>query len=430
VVAEVVSSPLPETDLTLSQFRAESGRSLDDFPSGVVISPSYSKVRRQGRKGDSDPFSLNVISSEEKKVKDEVHSDLQAKSEEEAAADTFSQIEDYQSETTTAAMKGPRRILIFLKSLQPIKFDQTVLKLDLEKEVGGDVTVFLNQDQYVINEIVQANQKSIILNLSLNKEITGNIFSEGIPLENLEGDQFEKALTILNTTRFLLDKILLSSKPEIEKKAQLEKKIIVVISTVEPITEDVRTLLKTKLDESFQPTQTVVLVNEPQQVVTEEYRSVIVPILVSITLDHDTSKLAGNLYYGSQSLESIQDEAKRNEALEILGIVNTVLESYFQSHITTTINYELKPEVNFNEYEFSADSAPNKVQPETQTEGPTDPADSVDEYFLADDPNLPQSESYLYYDDGDYEENIAGRTESPINYEDVDFGLIQEITRI
>merc|ERR1712062_587624 len=61
MLALVVPSPLPETDLTLSEFRAEAGRGLEDSPGGVVISASYSKVRRQGRKGDSDPFSLNII---------------------------------------------------------------------------------------------------------------------------------------------------------------------------------------------------------------------------------------------------------------------------------------------------------------------------------------------------------------------------------
>merc|ERR1719220_2584668 len=221
--------------------------------------------------------------------------------------------------------------------------------------------------------------------------------------------------------------MLVSSRAENELRNQLEKKIIVLINSLVPISGEARTLLKTKLEERFQQTQSVVLVNEPQQLVNEEYRSVPVPILVSITVDNDTSKLGGNLYYGSQSLESIQDEAKRNEALEILGIVTSVLESYSQSHRTTTINYELKPEVNFYEYEFTADSVNNKLQGETQTD---QPADIVDEYFLSDDPNLPESESYLYYGDEDYEENIVGGTESPINYEDVDFGLIQEITRI
>ena len=132
-------------------------------------------MRRQGRKGDLDPFSVNSINSHsgDIKVKDQVDND-QTKPEEEIEASN-SQIE----ETTTAAVKGPSRILIFLKFYkQPIMFDQSVLKFDLEKEVGGDVTVFVNQDQYVINEIVQGNQKSIILNLSLgqkNKDITGAV---------------------------------------------------------------------------------------------------------------------------------------------------------------------------------------------------------------------------------------------------------------
>eukprot|EP00091_Calanus_sinicus_P014709 TRINITY_DN32356_c0_g1_i1.p1 TRINITY_DN32356_c0_g1~~TRINITY_DN32356_c0_g1_i1.p1 ORF type:complete len:139 (-),score=27.61 TRINITY_DN32356_c0_g1_i1:57-473(-) len=44
-------SPLPQ-GLTLSQFRQE-GRSLEDKPEGVsvVVSRSYAKIRRQGKKG-------------------------------------------------------------------------------------------------------------------------------------------------------------------------------------------------------------------------------------------------------------------------------------------------------------------------------------------------------------------------------------------
>ena len=39
----MINSPI-QTDLTLSEFRAEAGRGLEDSPGGVVISASYSKV--------------------------------------------------------------------------------------------------------------------------------------------------------------------------------------------------------------------------------------------------------------------------------------------------------------------------------------------------------------------------------------------------
>ena len=45
VITSLITLSYIQTDLTLSQFRAESGRSLEDSPGvGVVISASYSKV--------------------------------------------------------------------------------------------------------------------------------------------------------------------------------------------------------------------------------------------------------------------------------------------------------------------------------------------------------------------------------------------------
>ena len=59
------------------------------------------------------------------------------------------QIHDYYSETATTTMKAPRRIIIFLKHEKP-NFDTSVFKIDLEREVAGDVSIFLNQDQELL----------------------------------------------------------------------------------------------------------------------------------------------------------------------------------------------------------------------------------------------------------------------------------------
>ena len=114
-----------------------------------------------------------------------------------------SQIEEYDSEPTTTTKKARRRILIFLK-YEASTFDPSVLEIDLERELLGDVSIFLNQDQDLIKEIVTGNPNSVILNLSVSSgnELTGNIFSGGVPLEDLEGGLFEEALNILNISCF------------------------------------------------------------------------------------------------------------------------------------------------------------------------------------------------------------------------------------
>jgi len=53
--------PLPQTELTLTEFRAEGRRSLEPINNFVMISPSYRQVRRQGRKGETLPIKFPTL---------------------------------------------------------------------------------------------------------------------------------------------------------------------------------------------------------------------------------------------------------------------------------------------------------------------------------------------------------------------------------
>ena len=371
-------------------------------------------MRRQGRKGDLDPFFKNTL---ETKVEDKMSS-------------VKSQIENYYSEPTTTE-KAPRRLLVFLKLDRP-SLDPALLKLDLERELGADVSIFLNQDQDLIREIVEGNPSSVILNLSVapgSHELTGNIFSEGVPLENLEGDQFEEALQILNTTRYLLEKILMSSKHETEKVMIGGKKIIVMINSVFPISQEVISLLKARLEEAFAPPTVIVIhINESQEVLNREYRTDKIPILVTITVDRDTKNISGNLFYGTEALDNIQEEEKRNEAFEILDIVKGSLETNFLPQISTEPNVKPIQVNSFDFYEYESSAGDGQVL-QSQVHGDV-PRVVVDDYFMADESDLPETKNYLYYEDEveEYDDGIVGVTNPPTSYEDVDFGLIQEIT--
>jgi len=58
----ILPSPLQQDGISISEIRPESGRSIH-APHGVIITQSYSKIRRQGRKGDPDPFAINALQS-------------------------------------------------------------------------------------------------------------------------------------------------------------------------------------------------------------------------------------------------------------------------------------------------------------------------------------------------------------------------------
>ena len=159
---------------------------------------------------------------------------------------------------------------------------------------------------------------------------------------------------------------------------------------------------------------------------TNQYQA---SILVTITVDKGTKNLSGNLYYGTEVLENIQDQHKRNEAFEILDIVKSSLETNFAPQISTIANIELKPEVNsFDFYEYESSAGDGQVL-QSQVHGDS-PRVVVDDYFMADEDDLPETKNYLYYEDEveDYDDERVGVTNSPSSYEDVDFGLIQEIT--
>ena len=394
----------------------------------ISILSKYIKVRRQGRKGDVDPFLLNNINTlgGGYHTKDVTTSTA---SQDILATTVNSQIEKYDSEPTTTTKKARRRILIFLK-YEASTFDPSVLEIDLERELLGDVSIFLNQDQDLIKEIVTGNPNSVILNLSVSSgnELAGNIFSGGVPLEDLEGGLFEEALNILNTTRTLLENIIMSSKTE--RNIDVDKKIIVMVNSVLPISEEVMTLLKTRLQEAFPPpTVIVILINQSQEVLNQQYKTDKIPILVTITVDSVTQKLSGNLYYGSEGLENIQDLEKRNDAFEILDIVKSSLETNFIPQNFAKARIEAEPEENsfdFYQYESSA------VSEGEEEAGPAGHTQSVDDYFMADQADSQHTENYLHYQDQlqdyDDERSPVGVTNSPLTYEDVDFGLIQEIT--
>ena len=222
----------------------------------------------------------------------------------------------------------------------------------------------------------------------------------------------------------------MSSKTE--RNIDVDKKIIVMVNSVLPISEEVMTLLKTRLQEAFPPpTVIVILINQSQEVLNQQYKTDKIPILVTITVDSVTQKLSGNLYYGSEGLENIQDLEKRNEAFEILDIVKSSLETNFLPHNFAKARIEAEPEENsfdFYQYESSA------VSEGEEEAGPAGHTQSVDDYFMADQADSQHTENYLHYQDQlqdyDDERSPVGVTNSPLTYEDVDFGLIQEITSL
>eukprot|EP00092_Neocalanus_flemingeri_P030866 GFUD01033520.1.p1 GENE.GFUD01033520.1~~GFUD01033520.1.p1 ORF type:complete len:725 (+),score=247.58 GFUD01033520.1:133-2307(+) len=382
--------PLPQKQLTLSQFRADGRRSLEPINNFVLISPSYRQVRRQGRKGESlpiqfptlkvrDPNELNFaakllehedsgpvfensnsLSTEdiESKIREinvaieagtEVPEVAQA-TEREKIIDSLEELEllstiepedenvsedidkepeeflteDFEHEEETI-IRNVKRVVVSIKTLeQNENIKEGNIKDELEKITELETAVYLNEGDSVIKNEFSKPGHLIFLDVRIDNEnrISGNVFSDGRPLEELEGANYEEALNILNKVSELLDESLAFVGIEEEEAVILNKKIIVAINTAVFIDDQTTGKIKDSFEEVG--TETAVYVNAPEDVIRKEFSNTILPIFVSISIDPENT-VGGNVYYNSVPLENLI-EPEAEEAYEILVTVKLILE--------------------------------------------------------------------------------------------------------
>ena len=152
--------------------------------------------------------------------------------------------------------------------------------------------------------------------------ISGNVFSAGRPLEDLESAEYEEALTILNKVSQIVDESLPSIDIVEENTVSLAKRIIVAIRSAVFIDEETIVKIKDSLEEA--DTETVVHVNVPEEVIRNEFANPILPIFVSISVDSE-NLVGGNVYYNSVPLENLIPP-ESEEASNILVTVKDILE--------------------------------------------------------------------------------------------------------
>eukprot|EP00092_Neocalanus_flemingeri_P057232 GFUD01067961.1.p1 GENE.GFUD01067961.1~~GFUD01067961.1.p1 ORF type:complete len:725 (-),score=239.04 GFUD01067961.1:13-2187(-) len=382
--------PLPQKQLTLSQFRADGKRSLEPINNFVLISPSYRQVRRQGRKGESlpiqfptlkvrDPNDLNLaakllehedsgpvfensnsLSTEdiESKIR-EINVAIEAETEVPAVAQTTEReeiiesleelellstiepedenvsedidkepeeflTEDFEHEEETI-IRNVKRVVVSIKTLeQNENIKEGNIKDELEKITELETAVYLNEGDSVIKNEFSKPGHLIFLDVRIDNEnrISGNVFSDGRPLEELEGANYEEALNILNKVSELLDESLAFVGIEEEEAVILNKKIIVAINTAVFIDDQTTGKIKDSFEEVG--TETAVYVNAPEDVIRKEFSNPILPIFVSISIDPE-NRVGGNVYYNSVPLENLI-EPEAGEAYEILVTVKLILE--------------------------------------------------------------------------------------------------------
>eukprot|EP00092_Neocalanus_flemingeri_P080777 GFUD01100804.1.p1 GENE.GFUD01100804.1~~GFUD01100804.1.p1 ORF type:complete len:713 (-),score=236.27 GFUD01100804.1:6-2144(-) len=382
--------PLPQKQLTLSQFRADGKRSLEPINNFVIISSSYRQVRRQGRKGESlpiqfptlkvrDPNELNFaakllehedsgpvfensnsLSTEdiESKIR-EINVAFEAETEAPGVAQTTKKeeiiesleelellstiepedenvsedvdkepeeflTEDFEHEEETI-IRNVKRVVVSIKTLeQNENIKEGNIKDELEKITELETAVYLNEGDSVIKNEFSKPGHLIFVDVRIDNEnrISGNVFSDGRPLEELEGANYEEALNILNKVSELLDENLAFVGIEEEEAVILNKKIIVAINTAVFIDDQTTGKIKDSFEEVG--TETAVYVNAPEDVIRKEFSNPILPIFVSISIDPENT-VGGNVYYNSVPLENLI-EPEAGEAYEILVTVKLILE--------------------------------------------------------------------------------------------------------
>jgi len=381
------TAPLPQS-LTLSEFRSEGSRSLDFTRSTVIISPSYRKVRRQGRKGESlpikfptlkvrDPNELNPQTTKEQETHsgpvfgnsnslatEDIESkirDINASIEtevpnvvtttsatevvaieeegfpespgsfgvstssptfkEELATEFFNEAITTESEIVLAPKK---HIVVSIKTFnQYDNLDTENVKNMLENLTELETAVYINQEDRIVQDSFNDPEQLIFIDAKVDSEnkISGNIFSAGRPLENLEGVEYEIALNILNKFSQIMEETIANSNANEISTVTLSKMIIVAIRTAVPFSEELVVKIKDSLEEAS--VETSVFVNAPEEVIRNEFTNPILPIFVSVSVGVDHS-VSGNVYYNSVPLEDL-NSPESEEASDILVTVTDIL---------------------------------------------------------------------------------------------------------
>jgi len=453
LVGFVRSVPVPQrSSLTLSEFRADSGRSFAAPSSNyVIISPSYRQVRRQGRKGDTRPIKISTplggpnelniafigkekeeyeeesgpifdsesdtkLSTEEIKSKIEEINDneLQDKNMAAAVSETINEVTQSDStplqtnldlgETTTIAQEitetttviseviddstlvpeigdtttesfensdittdssensdittktpeksevvsdpdiatVPKRIFVAIRSAFIADLDLQTISQQIEYIHSLSTKVVLNEPGEVIQNEFRNPTGLIFLDTQIgpDNDISGNVYSNSNPLENLQGEEYEEALSVLTSVSKVLEKYLSDSQTQPEDNTEnimdsLKKKIIV--SIVSPNILDSVTIGKIYESLGNRGHETVVLVNQPEEILAAEVNgNDKIPIFVSTMVDTDL-RVSGNVYYNSVPLDNLYGP-EAEEAMDILVTVKFIIEQGLAMQDITTDN--------------------------------------------------------------------------------------------
>ena len=226
-----------------------------------------------------------------------------------------------------------KHVIIFVKTQQENSFlTSSELQYGLKRVVDYNMTIFINDEPAVVQQTINAYGNVIFVdaNIDNNRKISGNVFTNSKPLEQLEGEDYEEALSILNQVSSILEGSVASYSNTTTTQSAIivsvpRKIIIMITSPVSIMKEDVETVLKNELSDGA--TEVVVHVNAPQEVLQQEYQTQAVPILVTPVVDRDLKSVSGNIYYNSEPLENIRDLEKYDETYKILSTVNSLIEA-------------------------------------------------------------------------------------------------------
>merc|ERR1712064_218327 len=169
----ILSSPLQQDGISFSEIRPESGRSID-VPHGVIITQGYSKIRRQGRKGDPDPFALNALQSKldddlSKENRIPISNDIETDNDDDSlptstptstnvpeekipttlgpdlVSSNRKEYYDYDYDYSNSRANQEKFTVIFVKSSNHNQILNSELESGLRNLIGDNLKVFLNE---------------------------------------------------------------------------------------------------------------------------------------------------------------------------------------------------------------------------------------------------------------------------------------------
>jgi len=236
-----------------------------------------------------------------------------------------------------------KKIIVAIRTAVFISEETIVEIKDSLDEADVETVVFINAPEEVIRNEFATPILPIFVSVSVDgdNQVSGNVYHNSVPLENLNPPEYEEASDILVTvTDTLKEDLLLQNIPQevqvpiiADEEVIKSKKVVISLKSSLMITDEESSLLSSHITSRVE-IPSILLVNRPIDMIQAELRGPAVPILLDMNIDQEY-QLSGNILYNYQPLENIAAE-EFDEAVNILNVVKAALTELINREISDT----------------------------------------------------------------------------------------------